>query len=357
MEFSLNEKDEIRLGLKAIKDVGENAVKEILEEREKNGKFKDIFDFVERIKVQIVNKKNLEALADSGAFDAFGIDRYKYFCKDSTGLTFIEKLIEYSNNVRKIKSSTASSLFGDADDSVSVKKPDIPADSATCTQPDQVTILGKEAEKIGLYLSNHPLDEFKPVINFFANGNLEVLDDAEKNKGNSYRIFAYVIESKLKKTKSDKYYASLELEDYSKKHILPIFNDLEKLGIKDPSVISGKVVMLKFRIENFKNAKGVESARIVVEQIVSIDEFIKYTPANIILYVPVENLNNDLTEELKSLKKYNHGASSLTFYFYNSLKEKVKLSSKNSKISLTSNLLEFIRKLEDDYGIKCKVNL
>ncbi len=357
MEFSLNEKDEIRFGLLAIKDVGENAVKEILAERKKNGKYKSIFDFVERIKVQTVNKKNLEALAEAGAFDAFGIPRYKYFCKSNGEQTFIEKLIEYSNTVRKDKASTASSLFGEEEAGISIKQPEIPSDSDSCQEPDQVTVLGKEAEKIGLYLSNHPLDEFKPIIEYFGKGDLSVLENAEAYKGQSFRIFAYVIEGKLKKTKTDKYYASLELEDYSKKYILPIFNDLEKLAIQNPATVSGKVIMLKFRVENFKNAKGVESARIVVEQIVPIQEFIRHTHANVILYVPIEKLDEKLTATLKSLKKYNHGSASLTFYFYNELKEKLKMPSPKTKISLTAELLEFMKTIEEDYPVKVSIKM
>ena len=352
IDFSLNEKGEIRFGLNAIKDVGENAAKEIIEERERNGKYKDIFDFVERVKIQIVNKKNLEALAEAGAFDGFGIDRYKYFCPGSNGQTFIEALIDYSNNFQKNKASVSTSLFGDVEE-VMVKRPDLPEDSEQCSKPDKVTKLSKEANKLGLYLSDHPLDEYKPLIDEFSNQTLEIFEEVEENKNKRFHIFAFVTEAKKKKTRNDKVYVSLDLEDYSNRHVFPIFNDVEKLNLTDLSRIENKVVSIEFHIENFKNQKDVESARVVVDRIDPVKEFIKTFSKELFIYLPVNALNEDLLEKLKQLKSMKNGGIKLYFLVYNGGNEKLRLAYVDKTFAATPELIKFLKELEE-YGVKYK---
>jgi DNA polymerase-3 subunit alpha len=353
IDFSLNEKGEIRFGLNAIKDVGENAAKEIIEERERNGKYKDIFDFVERVKIQIVNKKNLEALAEAGAFDGFGIDRYKYSCSDDSGKSFIEILIEYSNNYQQNKESASSSLFGDVEE-VRIKKPEIPNDSDSCKKPDKVTKLSKEANKLGLYLSDHPLDEYKPLVEEFSNGTLEVLEDVEDFKNQRFHIFAFVTEAKKKKTRNDKVYVSLDLEDFHLRHTLPIFNDLEKLNLTDLSRIENKVVSIEFSVENFKNQKGVESAKVVVERILTISEFMKNYSRELYLYLPIDALNENLLNKFRQLKTMKNGGIKTYFLVYNGGKEKLKMSYTDKTFAATSEFILYLKELEENFGVKYK---
>jgi len=354
IEFSINEKNEIQFGLLAIKDVSENAVKEILEERKQNGKFTSIFNFIERIKVQIVNKKNLEALAEAGAFDTFKIPRYKYFCKSEGENTFIEKLIEYGSSLKK--NSASPSLFGEEEKNVSTKKPLIPEDNENCKKYNKIEKLVKEAEKIGFYLSEHPLDDYKPLIEYFSNANLSILDNIEEHKNKSFTIFAYVIDVKLKKTKKNKPFASLELEDFTNKNTLNVFNNLEKLNLDDASFFSGKVVMLKLKIETYKNNKGVEVVKEVVEQITNVDNFIKQHNARIVLYVPINKLNEKLTNALKELKKYNGGKSNVTFLFVDE-NEKLKLHSKTLQIALIPEFINYLNNLEKNFQIKTNIKI
>ena len=113
LKFSVNRKGDIRFGLGAIKGVGESAVHSILEERERNGEYKDIFDFVQRVNLSACNRKNIENLALAGAFDSFpGIKREDFFVKNAKDETFTEVLVRYGNKYQMDKAAASNSLFG-----------------------------------------------------------------------------------------------------------------------------------------------------------------------------------------------------------------------------------------------------
>ncbi len=356
-KFSLNDKNEIRFGLLAIKDVGENAAKEIIAQREAGGKFKDIYDFVERVKVQVVNKKNLEALVEAGALDGFGIPRYKYFCNvknnhnNSLEKTFIEALIDYSNSYVKAKKSSENSLFGSDSSANYVPRPEVPVDN-NCEKTSRVQQLGKEAKRTGLYLSGHPLDQYKEIVEHFTVGSLEMLAEAEEHKGKSLSLFTFVISGKFKKTKSGNKYLMLELEDYFTKYSLPIFRDLDKLNVENPEHILEKVVHIKLHIENSKNNKGVESARVVIDSIIPIEKFIYSQSKNISIYIPIQLIDEEMIESLEIIKKQPKGKNLLSFIFFDENKEKIKMESKTIMPALTTELLKELKTIQEKFNVK-----
>ena len=163
-KFSANKKGEVRFGLSAIKGMGDAAAVNIIAEREKNGPYKDIFDFVQRVNLSSVNRKALESLALSGGFDSFGIKREQYFAQNVKGDTFIETILRYGQVYQTEQSSMQNSLFGDMG-GIEITTPPVP----NCEPWSTMELLKKERELVGIYLSAHPLDDYAVVLNHMCN--------------------------------------------------------------------------------------------------------------------------------------------------------------------------------------------
>ena len=166
LNFIVNADGAIRFGLGGIKGVGEGAAEAIISEREKNGKYKNIFDFLERVNLQACNKKTIENLAQSGAFECFDdIYREQFFGTDVNGNTGLELLMFYGNKYRADKERNTNSLFGDLDAAIEVKHPDLPQ----VPRWNTIERLNKEKDLIGIYLSAHPLDEYEYEVRELCN--------------------------------------------------------------------------------------------------------------------------------------------------------------------------------------------
>lgn len=163
-KFSANKKGEVRFGLSAIKGMGEAAATNIIAERHKNGQYKDIFDFVQRVNLSAVNRKAMESLALSGGFDSFGIRREQYFATNAKGDTFVETLLRYGQVYQSEQSSMQNSLFGDMG-GVEIQTPPVP----DCEAWSTMELLKRERELVGIYLSAHPLDDYAVVLNHMCN--------------------------------------------------------------------------------------------------------------------------------------------------------------------------------------------
>ncbi len=175
LKFTVNKDGNIRFGLGAIKGVGESAVLQLIEEREKNGLYKDIYDLVERVNLNSLNKKNLEAMAVAGAFDCFPeIIRAQYFSLDTRGSSFIESLIRYGNSAKTLRLSSKQTLFGDSGGFDMVKP-----EPSKCPDWPKLEKLNREKEVIGIYLSSHPLDDFKLEISTFTTATLADLQNLQ----------------------------------------------------------------------------------------------------------------------------------------------------------------------------------
>ena len=166
LNFIVNQDGAIRFGLGGIKGVGEGAAEAIISEREKNGKYKDIFDFLERVNLQSCNKKTIENLAQAGAFECFeDIYREQFFGMDENGNTGLELLMNYGNKFQADQASNSNSLFDDFDLAVEVRHPDLPH----VPRWNTIERLNKEKELIGIYLSAHPLDEYEYEVRELCN--------------------------------------------------------------------------------------------------------------------------------------------------------------------------------------------
>ena len=211
LKFSVNKLGHIRFGLAAIKNVGQGAVETVLEERKKNGPFKDVFDFVERINLSSCNKKSIESLALAGAFDSLpNVKREHFMTVNSKGEDFLETLIRYGNKFQQDKYQSMNSLFGD-DASFMIARPELPQ----VEKFSDLVRLNKERELIGIYLSAHPLDDYEFILNYVCTADCAKLQDLSPMNGKDVSFGGLVTNTREGQTKRGSPYTIITIEDYT----------------------------------------------------------------------------------------------------------------------------------------------
>ncbi len=223
-KFSANKKGEVRFGLSAIKGMGEAAATNIIAERHKNGQYKDIFDFVQRVNLSAVNRKAMESLALSGGFDSFGIRREQYFASNAKGDTFVETLLRYGQVYQSEQSSMQNSLFGDMG-GVEIQTPPVPE----CEQWSTMELLKRERELVGIYLSAHPLDDYAVVLKHMCNLNCtQIGREMDKKAFASIEelTFGGIVTSVSQRwTKNNKPFGIVTIEDFEGQGELALFGE------------------------------------------------------------------------------------------------------------------------------------
>ena len=321
------------------------SVKEI-EEREKNGLYKDIFDLAERANLNALNKKNLEAMAVAGAFDCFAnITREQYFSLDQKGSSFIESLIRYGNNMKSAKSSTQHSLFGEGAGFNMIKP-----EPSSCPSWPKLEKLNREKEVIGIYLSSHPLDDFKLEITIFTNATLDELQNLRDFLDKEVVVAGMVIDTKNGIGKNGKPYGSFTLQDYSDSFRFMMF-DKEYVEFSKFFTM-GYYLLVRGKVQKRRfNEDEVEFRIKTINLLSSVkDELIK----SVTLRVSADEVTTELIAELSELIKENPGDTELRFLFYE-LGEKISLPmfSRSIRVRLNNELISF---LEDHPSLEFKVN-
>jgi DNA polymerase-3 subunit alpha len=346
LKFTVNKDGNIRFGLGAIKGVGESAVLQLIEEREKSGLFKDIYDLVERVNLNSLNKKNLEAMAVAGAFDCFSsIIRAQYFSLDTKGSSFIESLIRYGNNAKNVKNSNQQSLFGEVGGFDMVRP-----EPAICPDWPKLEKLNREKEVIGIYLSSHPLDDFKLEINTFTTATLADLQNMRDYLESDVVVAGMVTDTRNGIGKNGKPYGSFTLQDYSDSFRFMMF---DKEFIDNSKFFTlGYYLLIKGRVQKRKYKEDELEFKIKTINLLSSvkDELIK----SVTLKINPENISIEMINELKEMAIENKGATELKFLFLdNDDKISLPMFSRSIRVRLNN---EFIAYLEDHPGIDFKVN-
>ena len=220
-KFTVNNDYAVRFGMGAIKGVGSGAVQTIVENR-KDGKYKSIFDLAKRIDLRAANKKAIENLALAGGFDTFeGTTRAQYFHHDDgDNVTFYEKAIRYGAKFQENENSSQVSLFGEASD-VQIAEPIVPP----CEDWSTMEKLAKEKEVVGIYISGHPLDDFRFEMKYFCNSNLDALRNLEQHLGKSLTFAGIINNVQHRVAKNGKGWASFNLEGYDESFEFKIFGE------------------------------------------------------------------------------------------------------------------------------------
>ncbi len=340
LNFTVNKNGHILFGMGGIKGVGGGAVENIIKERETNGEFKGIFDFVERINLTACNKKSIEALCLAGAFDQFPeAKREQYFALNSKGEPFIESLIRYGNKYQIDKQTSQNSLFGGFGEGMEIAKPEIPA----CEKWSDLERLNKERELVGIYLSSHPLDEYYIILNHVCNLRMkELAEDKEALKGREVSMAGIVTGYREGTTKNGKPYGILKIEDYSGNAEIPLFgNDYFEFS--------------KYcRPNTFLFIRGVFQGRQYNENIIELkiksmaplSETKDALIEKITISLKLMDIREDTVAELSSLIKNNPGNTSLYFKIEDGDKQLyVSLFAEGERFSVSRNL---VRYLEDN---------
>ncbi len=358
--FAVNKEGDIRFGLNAIKGVGEAAVKEIIEERNKKGKYKGIFGFVKRVNLRTVNKKSLESMALAGAFDNFkNTPRYVFFHKESeNSSTFLEKIIQFGHQFQDEQNSSQVSLFGDLGE-VELPDPEIPyAEPWT-----QLETLKKENEVVGFYLSGHPLDQYKIEMREFANSTIKKFEDVlsslnnideskkadlqpnnpQLNKLKALKEKSYTIACIITNpadtnmmTKTGKPYGRFIVEDYSGSLEISMFGDSFE---KHKNILSRKDQYILLRVMPDKPSwKGDGAYELKVMSVELLSEVLEKRAKRLDVNIDLVNISSNLVVELKQMIDTYAGKTALNFNIRNSEKEIIHLKMPGAKV----NAREFI---------------
>jgi DNA polymerase-3 subunit alpha len=269
--FEVNRNGEIRFGLGAIKGAGDAAVESIIAERDAHGPYKDIFDFAKRLSQRAVNKKTFESLALSGAFDCFTeYHRRQYVFAREGDINLTEKAARYAAKLQQETLSAQVSMFGGSSGT------EIPRPKVDPVEPfSEIEKLHFEKEVVGVYISGHPLDNFKFEIDTFCTAPITALNNIDGSEGKDFKVGGIVASVEHKMTKTGRPFGKMSVEDYSGKYEFVLWSD-DYLKFKSylmPGLflfVEGNVLRktwgeqnLEFKIRNIEllNEIGVKRAK------------------------------------------------------------------------------------------------
>ncbi|HIZ01891.1 MAG TPA: DNA polymerase III subunit alpha [Candidatus Bacteroides merdipullorum] len=336
LKFTVNAEGNIRFGLGAVKGVGESAVQSIIEGREKEGPYKGIFDFVQRVNLNACNKKNLECLALAGAFDNFSeLTREQYFAVNAKNESFLETLVRYGNRYQMDKAMALNSLFG-GENMVDVSTPEIlPAERWS-----DLERLSKERELVGIYLSAHPLDEFSVILDYVCNTHMKELENKESLAGREITMGGMVTAVRRGTSKNGNPYGIVRIEDYTGSAELPFFgNDWVTwqgyLGERTFLFIKARCQPKQWKQNELEiKVTSIELLPDVKEKLVE----------KITIFIPLSILNKGLIAELADLTKAHYGNTQLCFKVMDKdTRMAVDLVSRPVKLNVGRELISYLK--------------
>ncbi|WP_445737663.1 DNA polymerase III subunit alpha [Mariniflexile sp.] len=336
-KFSVNKDGAVRFGMGAIKGVGHGAVITIVDNRKKEGAYKSIFDFAKRIDLRAANKKAFENLALAGGFDGFGTThRAQYFHDDGDGITFLEKAIKYGAKHQDNENSAQVSLFGDASD-VQIAEPQVPP----CEEWGTMEKLAREKEVVGIYISGHPLDDFKIEMNTFCNASLAVF----RNMGpylNRELVFGGVVtDVQHRISKQGKGWALFTVEDYTDSFEFRIFGE-EYLRFRH-FLMKNNFVFVKTLIREGwinKDTGKKSEPRLQFNSFQLLHDVMENYAKKLSIQINIDDLKETKILKLKELLQMHPGSQMLNFVVYDS-KDQIKLQmpSRKQKVKVSQELL------------------
>ncbi len=341
-KFTVNDNGQIRFGMGGIKNVGASAVEDIVKERKANGKFKSFFDFIERVNLSSVNKRTVEALVYAGAFDELeNFTRSQYFAESGNdGLNFIEECLKYGGKLKNGADENQASIFGS--DKIEIKKPTVPE----AEEWNKLDRLKFEKEVIGIYLSEHPLDEYELEISTFCNADVSDLTDLNKLQGKEIKIAAIIKDFFQGTTKTGKPYGSITVEGYKAEQRLHFFGhdyiNFRKFFIKDTSVL------LTGKVQKRWNAKSDSDIEFKIKEIELLTEIKSKMIKVLTITVPVESISSDFSENLSKILEKNKGKQAIEFKIFDKEKNmSLNLFSRTKRIKVNKKLINKLKEISD----------
>ena len=355
--FTVNKQGEIRFGLGGIKGFGDNIVRAILAEREENGLFEDIYDFVERMS-GMVNRKAFEALLFSGAFDSFGICRKQFTLPSKSGDTFLDTLLRYGELYKKDSMESAVSLFGEVEE----LKPERPEMPPMTGEDDILERLQMEKELVGMYLSSHPLDQYAFELENFTTcqvGELDALvSECESKKiKQKANIAGFIISTQQMTTKTGRPWSKTVIEDFSGSYEIALFgkdheNFMSYMQLHNAIFIEGEIEE-KYYIKPEEKAQGKTSPYAFKVKKVSLlgnvtDMFVK----GFAISISTPMLTPEFRDSLVKMIKRNKGSVPLTMFLYDPEKKwNIEFLSRKFRVAVTAPFIEELTRMQIRYSV------
>ena len=346
-KFTVNDQGAIRFGMGAVKGVGSSAVATIVENR-KDGKYKSVFDLAKRIDLRSANKKAFENLALAGGFDSFDTHRAQYLHDDGDGVMFIEKVLRYAAKYQETQNSSQVSLFGDASE-VQIPEPEVPP----CEEWGTMKKLKQEREVVGVYISGHPLDDFKIEMNSFTNCKVSDFNHLEDFINKELCFGGVVSDVQHRESKAGKGWAIFTVEDYEDSYDFKIFGEeyLKWRHFLVPnSFIYGRVFVKEGWTNRETGKKG--EPRLQYNNVQLLHDVMETYGKKLTLTIPLNDLKEGKINSLKNLVKTHKGEKQLFFVVYEN-EEKIHLTmpSRKHKINISKELLDELQREQLSYKL------
>ena len=338
-KFGVNHHGEIRFGLAAIKGMGDGVAQAIINEREKNGPFKSIYDFMQRVNFSAVNRKACESLALSGGFDSFGIRREDYFATNAKGEQFLDTLVRYGQTYQQEKAEMQNSLFGAFGDGVEIMQPPVPKNDVRWSDIER---LNKERELVGIYLSAHPLDEFKIILDNLCNAKCADLADINKLNGRQDVLLGGIVTGvRSRFDKRGNPCGFVTLEDFEGSGELAMFG--EDWGRWNGMFAEGASVYITARLQpRFQNSNlmGLKVQNVEYLQTVK-DKAVD----RITISLVTDFLDDQIVADLSEIISHSPGKTKLFFQLRDATgRNHVLLHSKAGGVDVRHTLIDYIEK-------------
>ncbi|MCB0395168.1 MAG: DNA polymerase III subunit alpha [Flavobacteriales bacterium] len=342
LKFTVNPEGAIRFGLGAVKGVGEGAVHALIGERQEEGHYRNIFDLVRRVNLRAANKKCLESLAQAGAFDSFeGSHRAQYFYQEANeGPIFLEKVIRFGSTYQEAKTSSQTSLFGDDESLIQIPEPSLP----DCDTWGKLDRLQKEKEVTGIYLSGHPLDDYKLEMDSFCTSGVESLKDLDALKNKSISVAGVIISARHRTTKNGVPFGSFVLEDFSDSITLNLFQE-SYMKFKH-FLETGTFVFIKGKVQpRFRNSDSMEFSVTDIQLLSEVREKLAKT---IEFNLTLGDISDEWVEKFTQLVDKHPGPCRIRFNITDpSEKWKISMPSKKKSVSLSKEFIDSLQAMQD----------
>ncbi|UII81054.1 DNA polymerase III subunit alpha [Flagellimonas sp. CMM7] len=348
-KFAVNQSNAVRFGMGAIKGVGRSAVETIVENRKKDGPYKSVFDLAKRVELRAANKKSFENLALAGGFDSFGdTHRSQYFHDEGDGISFLEKVIKSAAKYQENKNSSQMDMFGGMSEA-QIAEPVVPP----CEDWGTMEKLRREKEVVGIYISGHPLDDFKKEITAFCNSNVSAFSNLDHYVNHELTVAGVITDVQHRISKNGKGWGLFTLEDYTDTHEFRIFGE-EYLKFRHFLMINSFVHVKAFVREGWTNRETGKKGdpRLQFNDFKQLQDVMDSYAKKLTIKLDIDRLQEKRIQVLKDTLISHKGDHTLNFVVYEMEDEiKLNLSSRKQKVKINSELLSALEENEIHYKL------
>ncbi|GLB48597.1 DNA polymerase III subunit alpha [Neptunitalea lumnitzerae] len=339
-KFTVNDEGAVRFGMGAVKGVGKGAVETIVENR-KDGRYRSIFDMAKRIDLRAANKKAFENLALAGGFDSFtSTHRAQYFHSEADGITFLEKAVKYGAKYQENENSSQVSLFGEASD-VQIPEPVIP----NCDTWGTLEKLKKEKDVVGIYISGHPLDDFKLTMEHFCKNSLADLKDLNQVVNREITIAGVMTDFQHRETKNGKGWGTFIIEDYNDSYEFRLFNE-DYLNFRQYMRMNEFLFIKLFVREGWiKKDTGVRGEpRVQINSMQQLQDVMEEMARKIAIHLNIVDLKENTIQQISNLFNDYPGENQVSFVIHQPDEDlKLTMQSRKRKVNITAEFLQILK--------------